>query len=398
MKKVKIIFLLILAFITVTTVEAKRLDEYYESNYNLVMIADELQQFIREQYNIKDAFKDYYPDFYGGMYINDKGDRIVIQIVKDNIPKKSNDEFQIYNKLINYNDFIEIEYVTNTFNEINDINNKVSDYITSKMKHDSIIGCYIDITTNKVVIEMIDLDESHIIALQKDINRFGVDIVDDIIQYIKAEKPTTYQDIKSGGYIRGKQVGTYTYESCSMGFRTKYSGQFGYVTAGHCINGATNIQSGTVLLAQFANNQNYDYGFVATYSNYSPVNELIHPNNGVETLAVVNYCPIITQNMAVAKSGNVTEYTSGKVTGLNQTATYDVNGVDIVIKGLVKTNLKAQGGDSGAPVFVPRTDTNGGPIPLGVISGGFQGILGIGRRTYFTDISNMPSVLLTNRY
>ena len=49
----------------------------------------------------------------------------------------------------------------------------------------------------------------------------------------------------------------------------------------------------------------------------------------------------------------------------------------------------------GAPVFIPRTDTNGGSIPLGVLSGGSHGTLGIGRTMYFTSINNVTGTIQT---
>lgn len=51
---------------------------------------------------------------------------------------------------------IKIEYVNNSFNELNEINNSVSEYITTDKIHDNIIGGYVDIMNNKVVVEMKD--------------------------------------------------------------------------------------------------------------------------------------------------------------------------------------------------------------------------------------------------
>ena len=132
---------------------------------------------------------------------------------------------------------------------------------------------------------------------------------------------------------------------------------------------------------------------------YLPSNSLAFPDGDVRTLAVVNYCPTITTNMEVAKSGKTTEYKEGKVNGLNQTVTYDMpDGSDMVIKGLVSTNLRSDEGGSGSPVFIPRTDAQGGAVPLGVVSGGKDGFLGIGRKMYFTDITDMVSGIQLGRY
>lgn len=139
--------------------------------------------------------------------------------------------------------------------------------------------------------------------------------------------------------------------------------------------------------------QKGDYGFVETNSLYTPINKLAYTKDKITQLAVVSYCPTITVNMAVAKSGYKTKYTDGKVKGLNQTVEYtdDDGNVIKTIKGLVKTNVESDHGDSGAVVFIPREDSNGGSVVVGVLSGGNKGkIFGIGRTMYFTDISSMP--------
>ena len=252
---------------------------------------------------------------------------------------------------------------------------------------------------NKVVVEMKDasIKKQENFKSKLSISRKKMNM--SAIEYVEAEQPKSYaKTINSGGEIYGRQIDSTHVAVCSMGFRTKYNNQYGYVTAGHCLRNASSVQSGTVLYSNFTNNGYYDYGFVATNSQYTTSNKLEFPSGNIKTLAVVNYCPTIVSNMAVAKSGIKTKYTSGKVTGINQTVTYKENSGNIVIKGLVKTNVKSDEGDSGAPVFVPRTDSEGGSIPLGVLSGGNKGVLGIGRTMYFTSINDMKAEIQSGRY
>lgn len=122
-------------------------------------------------------------------------------------------------------------------------------------------------------------------------------------------------------------------------------------------------------LARYTNNQYYDYGFVETNSSYIPTNTLVYPSTGITKLAVLNYCPSITVNMAIAKSGPRTAYTSGKVTGTD----YDD---DVVLTGMVTSDVEGNQGDSG----------------------GGQGILGIGRAMYSTSINDLPGALQTGVY
>lgn len=184
-----------------------------------------------------------------------------------------------------------------------------------------------------------------------------------------------------------------------MGFRTKRNGAIGYVTAGHCVEGKKSVESGLVIDYHFGNNQNYDYAFIQTKSNYNLTNKLAYPGKNITKLAVVNYCPVLSVNLKIAKSANKTKYSEGKITGLNQTQKFKKeDGTSVTIKGLVKSNLKATLGDSGGTVMIPKTDSQGGAVAIGVISGGGKsGFLNLSYDTYFTDITNM-SMNLQARY
>lgn len=68
------------------------------------------------------------------------------------------------------------------------------------------------------------------------------------------------------------------------------------------------------------------------------------------------------------------------------------------IKGLVKSNLGNDKGDSGGVVLIPLSGGKGEALPIGVVSGGSKGLLGIGRSMYFTSIYDVLSQFLNNRY
>lgn len=395
MKKLKNVFIFAFIFLVlivsthVDAIEDSIKNSFYEKNYRMVMVADKVKKYLMEQYNIKEEFEDKYPEYYGGIYINEDAENVIIQIVKENIPKENSNDFDIYNKIVSFDDSVKIVFVRNTFNELNEINNKISQYIVDE-KDNNVIGCYIDVISNKVAIEIIDNSARNIkkIESSNDLKRTAV-------QFEKSQVSSLHAITMNAGGIFISHYLNNKYTFCSMGFRTKYNNQNGYVSAGHCFDDDLQPPSGIVTKKQYKHNENYDYGFVAINSNYSATNNLNYPSGNVTKLAVVNYCPTITTGMTVAKSGATTYYTSGKVKGLNQTVTY-TNGVKI--KGLVKTNVYNSEGDSGAPVFVPREDSQGGAILLGVLSGGAPGIAGIGTKMYFTSVNNMPSQFLTNRY
>jgi hypothetical protein len=176
-----------------------------------------------------------------------------------------------------------------------------------------------------------------------------------------------------------------------MGMRVKYNGKNGYLTAGHCAKGYSSFPSGTVKVVQFANNQNYDYAFIQTNSSYTPTNNLAYTTTGITKLGLITYCPTITVNMAIAKAGVKTGYTSGNVTALNVSVYY--SDINVTLKGMIKSNLYQGRGDSGGVVMIPRTDANGGAIGLGILSGGVN----LDYEMYFSDMNVYP-IALQNRY
>ena len=59
---------------------------------------------------------------------------------------------------------------------------------------------------------------------------------------------------------------------------------------------------------------------------------------------------------------------------------------------MIKSNVYQAKGDSGGVVMIPRTDSNGGAIGLGILSGGINN----GNLMYFSDLNVLPG--LQNRY
>ena len=82
---------------------------------------------------------------------------------------------------------------------------------------------------------------------------------------------------------------------------------------------------------------------------------------------------------AVCRSGSTTGVRCGTVTGLNQTVNYATG----VIYGLIRTNICAEPGDSGGPLYVAATGTI-----LGILSGG-TGNCTAGGTTYYQPIAEV---------
>jgi hypothetical protein len=364
-------------------------NNYLERNFERVELATKVQKTLNDYYNIKDVYNDIYPSYFGGMYISDDASNLVIQIVKNNIPKENSEEFSFYNEILNMDDSIQIEYVNNSYNELNEANTNIASVFSANdNSYQNISSSYIDIMNNSVTVELIDNTPIQQIKVKNTISKAKSSIDSNLIKFTKGKENVTQANINAGGYISAKSG-----YSCSMGMRVKYNGKNGYLTAGHCTNGiGTTIQSGTVRARQLANNQKFDYAFIETNSSYTPTNTLEKYSNSpanITKLGLVNYCPTVTVNMAVSKNGITTGYTTGKVTGVNASVYY--SDINMTITGMVKTNVYSQPGDSGGVVMIPRTDANGGAVGLGILSGGNDSTM------YFSDINVLP-VALQNRY
>jgi streptogrisin B len=160
---------------------------------------------------------------------------------------------------------------------------------------------------------------------------------------------------------------------CSLGFNVRSGTTYYVLTAGHCTDGAgtwwTNSSHtttiGPTVGSSFPTN---DYGLIR-YDNTS----LTHPGTvgSQDITSAVN----ATNGMSVTRRGSTTGTHSGTVTGLNATVNY--GGGDIVY-GMIKTNVCAEPGDSGGPLY-------SGTRAVGLTSGG-SGNCSSGGTTYFQPV------------
>lgn len=171
---------------------------------------------------------------------------------------------------------------------------------------------------------------------------------------------------------------------CSLGFNVRNSaGTQYFLTAGHCTNLATtwyaNSSNTTVLGnrtgTSFPGN---DYGIVQ-YTNTSiskPGTVNLYNGTSQDITSAAN----AYVGEPVKRSGSTTGLRSGSVTALNATVNYAQGSV----YGLIKTNVCAEGGDSGGALFH-------GTIALGLTSGG-SGNCTYGGTTYFQPVTEALSV------
>ncbi|TGB11050.1 S1 family peptidase [Streptomyces sp. MZ04] len=165
---------------------------------------------------------------------------------------------------------------------------------------------------------------------------------------------------------------------CSLGFNVRSGTTYYFLTAGHCTDGAGTWWSnsghtttlGSTTGSSFPTN---DYGIVK-YSNTTIT------KSGTVGSQDITSAGNPTVGQAVKRRGSTTGTHSGSVTGLNATVNY--GGGDIVY-GMIKTNVCAEPGDSGGPLYA-------GTKALGLTSGG-SGNCSSGGTTFFQPVTEALS-------
>lgn len=164
---------------------------------------------------------------------------------------------------------------------------------------------------------------------------------------------------------------------CSLGANARIGSTWYFVTAGHCTNLATTWYAdsartsvlGTRTGSSFPSN---DYG-VVRYTGTVAHPSAVYTYPGQVTITGAGNAYV---GQAVCRSGATTGVRCGTVTGLNQTVNYAEGSVT----GLIRTNICAEPGDSGGPLYVAATGT-----VLGVLSGG-SGNCASGGTSYYQPI------------
>ncbi|SCF69756.1 streptogrisin B, partial [Streptomyces sp. Ncost-T6T-2b] len=180
--------------------------------------------------------------------------------------------------------------------------------------------------------------------------------------------PGTFTKLISGGDAIYSATGR-----CSLGFNVRSGSTYYFLTAGHCTNGtgtwyansARTTVLGTTSGSSFPNN---DYGIVRYTNTTIPKDGTV---GGQDITSAAN----ATVGMAVTRRGSTTGTRSGSVTGLNATVNY--GGGDVVY-GMIRTNVCAEPGDSGGPLY-------SGTRAIGLTSGG-SGNCSSGGTTFFQPV------------
>jgi streptogrisin D len=168
---------------------------------------------------------------------------------------------------------------------------------------------------------------------------------------------------------------------CSLGFNVRSGSTYYFLTAGHCGNIASTWYSNsshTTVLGSTAGSSfpGNDFAIVRYTNGSTPPGTVDLYGSSQDITGAGN----ATVGQSVRRSGSTTHVHSGTVTAVNATVNYSQG----TVTGLIRTNVCAEGGDSGGPLFA-------GSTALGLTSGG-SGNCSSGGVTYFQPVVEPLSV------
>jgi streptogrisin B len=146
---------------------------------------------------------------------------------------------------------------------------------------------------------------------------------------------------------------------CSLGFNVRSGSTYYFLTAGHCgkaeprwwTSASHSTLLGDTTGSSFPGN---DYAIVRYATSYA-----VDTSGSAGNVNIANAINA-TVGMSVTRDGSTTGIHSGTVTALNVTVRYQGGGV---VRGMIQTNVCAEPGDSGGPLY-------SGTSAVGLTSGG----------------------------
>jgi streptogrisin C len=233
----------------------------------------------------------------------------------------------------------------------------------------SVASWYVDESTNRVVVEVVNGDASGVAFARSGVNSAAITTKN------VTEAYTPYWSIIGGQAI------TTSGSRCSAGFNARRSdGTRLVITAGHCTNIGSSWSGpgGTIGTRYGSSFPGNDYGSIRVTSSSALSTGLVDRYSSGADLRVTGAANP-ANGTAICRSGSTTGYRCGSVTGLNQTVNYGSSGI---VYGLIRTNACAQPGDSGGSMVRNSSPTT---IAYGLTSGG-SGNCSTGGTTFFQPI------------
>lgn len=345
-------------FVSDTTVSNSGLE--IASEVKSLQVTNDFLKSLKSSIDSRSSFSfEIYPDYYGGYYIGfDR--KPVFLVVKglENIAKLD------IKKRVN-SDYFSIESCSYSYNQLNAIRKVLREKFGDERQEAMIdelgwVGQYIDQQENCIYVMLERCLDSDIAEFKRKVCdspliKFKVDsvVVLPNKEEIKKETKSTFgvTELSPGGFINNQNWG-----DGSAGYRVKYDGVEGFVTAGHVayasgkeigfVSGGPRI--GLCEYCIIGGSQMVDAAFVSFYSPYKMTTNTAYKKNPLSDDIV-----ILGKNDYVQKEGGTTFWSAGTVTevGVDKRFAMPDGSFEYNIQNLTVATYKSDTGDSGGIVY-----------------------------------------------
>lgn len=282
-----------------------------------------------------------YPDSYAGRYIDDNG-HLIIQVASS--------DFTPYEYLKDTYPIVELNKVEYSKSFLDNIFEEYKK--TCSENEEDYFSAYVDIKTNRVVVEVDDETLSRKSEIKSNLP---------IVYKVGAPMMATSKTIHSGDKLLNKKSNSLSDINkqvyFSAGTSVTYGGKQAFVTCGHTMEVGDKIYSGltrvgTVAFARFANNSMGDFGIVTMEGNHTADAHFTLKGTQYANNGAMNQVEI---GQVVEKDTENSGYASFEVTATNVSEC--IGGSDegnVVVNNMTKaviTEGTVQSGDSGTGIF-----------------------------------------------
>lgn len=221
-------------------------EELYARNARSVRKAQEIES----KFSKDTTGKPIYPKYIGGLYIDDD-DRLVVQVVRKDIPTSKSAEYALYKNVLSIDNEATIESVTHSYAELEALNEMLENLFLENKLPSSVTSFYIDVINNKIIVNLLNCTDSEIVEFKETV------IDTPIITFGQEENATVTLNAGAPNGAGG-----------SVGYRARKgsSGQ-GFVTHGHGMT-VNDVISGVGIVKEKQFSGNIDASWVNT-SGYS---------------------------------------------------------------------------------------------------------------------------------
>lgn len=294
--------------------------------------------------------KTIYEQCYGGAYLNDDGELVVLL---------SNNTYANRERMKEYTDNPDIllETCTYSYNELQSVINSIrSSHTELKEIGAGISSMYIDVINNRVVINVQNLNAYKESEIRKVIDSSCM-VIQNTEEVFELQEGVSQISVNPGSEL----INLSTSKKATFGFAATRNGVQGYVTAGHfgkavgqqiSYNGSV---IGTVTRTGWTENTYADAAFIESNGVAVPSTAFLGGYHCTATLTPTIDFPV---NTVIYMYGKISGLQSGKLNSY----TYDyipLNPEYYTVTDHVIADYKSAEGDSGAPIFIYTGWNNG---------------------------------------